>query len=71
MLRILYELYKEEKNLFYLMFFYSILLEVLKVNKLFEYVSADKMKLLDDLTLLRMINYYYQLLLWTQFHPTL
>ena len=47
---ILTEMYKDEKNLAVLLFLHSILVEVQRVNKLFETKAVDKMKLLDDLT---------------------
>lgn len=48
----LYSIYKDDKNLAYLLFLKPILQELQKVNKIFESESADFVKVLNDLLLL-------------------
>lgn len=46
------DIYKDERNLAFLLFLHPILEEVQRVNKLFESRTTDKVKLLNDLYLL-------------------
>ena len=47
---VLYNMYRDEKHLLYLLALHPVLVQVQKVNKVFESNDADKTKLLDDLT---------------------
>ena len=47
---VLYNMCRDEKHLLYLLALHPVLVQVQKVNKVFESNDADKTKLLDDLT---------------------
>ena len=49
---VLYGMYSDEKNMAFLLFLSPILTEVQQVNKLFESKNIEKVKLLNDLTML-------------------
>ena len=49
---ILFGMYSDENNLAFLLFLQPILIEVQRVNKLYESKNIEKVKLLDDLILL-------------------